>query len=393
MSNSAQTTKAPLVLSSDKNGVRTLTMNDPAKLNGWTKPMMTTLFDAFNAAAADPEVLSYPSIFNIRYYPMMIDDARHSVIIHKACYVLTLYLQNVPSPAGIQWLKLANMNLAHFLINISDFPSFFSRYPCSLLKVKVLVLTGAGKYYCAGVNLAGVLKPMHPQKLHDLIYQQNKMVFDVFLDFPKPLIAALNGPAIGASVTTATLCDALLMAEETATLSTPFAKLGVPPEGCSSVHFPRMLGAATAQRLLGPEGWQPTAAEAVVCGLATESVPANDLLPTAQRLGEAWVANGKTHRAVPQPLVPNGAAAAAATTPEQVKAAEAVWKEYKAANDTESQDLARAFLGPSFLQGQVDFLTSKGKSQAALFFKLLLSTRPLWSSLLSEDADVLRHTK
>ena len=129
MSNSAQTTKAPLVLSSDKNGVRTLTMNDPAKLNGWTKPMMTTLFDAFNAAAADPEVLSYPSIFNIRYYPMMIDDARHSVIIHKACYVLTLYLQNVPSPAGIQWLKLANMNLAHFLINISDFPSFFSRYP------------------------------------------------------------------------------------------------------------------------------------------------------------------------------------------------------------------------------------------------------------------------
>ena len=72
MSNSAQATKAPLVLSSDKNGVRTLTMNDPAKLNGWTKPMMTTLFDAFNAAAADPEVLSYPWIFDCKYSQMMI---------------------------------------------------------------------------------------------------------------------------------------------------------------------------------------------------------------------------------------------------------------------------------------------------------------------------------
>ena len=46
----------PLILTRDKNGVRTLTMNDPAKLNGWTKPMMTALFDAFQSAAADPEV-------------------------------------------------------------------------------------------------------------------------------------------------------------------------------------------------------------------------------------------------------------------------------------------------------------------------------------------------
>ena len=75
---------------------------------------------------------------------------------------------------------------------------------------------------------------MHPQALHDLIYARNKAVFDQFLQFPKPVIAAINGPAIGASVTTATLCDALLVAEA-ASLSTPFARLGVPPEGCSSV--------------------------------------------------------------------------------------------------------------------------------------------------------------
>ena len=60
----------------------------------------------------------------------------------------------------------------------------------------------------------------------------SEMSFDMFLDFPKPIIAAINGPAIGASVTSATLCDAIIMAEEGATLSTPFARLGVPPEGC-----------------------------------------------------------------------------------------------------------------------------------------------------------------
>jgi enoyl-CoA hydratase/carnithine racemase len=255
----------------------------------------------------------------------------------------------------------------------------------------VLVLTGAGKYYCAGVNLAGVLKPMHPQKLHDMIYEQNKTVFDVFLEFPKPIIAAVNGPAIGASVTTATLCDALIMAQETATLSTPFAKLGVPPEGCSSVHFARQLlgGAATAARLLGPEAWQPSAPEAAACGLATQCVPLAELLPAAQALGEAWAASGKSHRAVPQPGVPTSAA----TTPQNTAAAEAVRTEYMAVNDAESKELARAFLGPSFLQGQVDFLSAKGKHQTAAFFKLLLLTRPLWSALLSKEADIARHSK
>ena len=79
--------------------------------------------------------------------------------------------------------------------------------------------------------------------------RQNKMVFDAFLDFPKPIIAAINGPAIGASVTTATLCDALLMAQGAATISTPFHRLGVPPEGCSSVRAYYWQVRASAQHV------------------------------------------------------------------------------------------------------------------------------------------------
>ena len=47
---------------------------------------------------------------------------------------------------------------------------------------------------------------------------------------------AANGPAIGASVTSATTCDAILTSEK-ATFNVPFAALGIPPEGCSSIHF------------------------------------------------------------------------------------------------------------------------------------------------------------
>lgn len=51
---------------------------------------------------------------------------------------------------------------------------------------------------------------MHPKKLHQLIQTNNQRLFDMYLNFEKPIIAAVNGPAIGASVTSATLCDAVL---------------------------------------------------------------------------------------------------------------------------------------------------------------------------------------
>jgi Delta3-Delta2-enoyl-CoA isomerase len=99
-----------------------------------------------------------------------------------------------------------------------------------------LILTGTDPYYCAGVNLSATIKPMHPKKLHSLIKANNQALFDVFLDFPKPIMVAANGPAIGACVTSATLCDAII-ASEKSTFNVPFAALSIPPEGCSSVHF------------------------------------------------------------------------------------------------------------------------------------------------------------
>ena len=64
-------------------------------------------------------------------------------------------------------------------------------------ETKVMVLSGKDPYYCAGVNLSGTFQAMHPQKLHSFIVSNNAAIFDAFIDFPKPIIIAANGPAIG----------------------------------------------------------------------------------------------------------------------------------------------------------------------------------------------------
>ncbi len=269
-----------LIQRSHSNGVTTLTMNMPRRLNGWTKPMMEALHAAFAWTAADEAT-------------------------------------------------------------------------------KAVILTGADPYYCAGVNLGGTLEMGHPRKLREKIIAHNQALFDGFLDFPKPILVAANGPAIGASVTSATLCDGII-ASEKATFSTPFARLGVPPEGCSSVHFERLLGADNAARMLGKEGWVPTGAEAHEAGLVQWMVPHDQLMGEAQRIAEGWVADGAKR------TIPAGGDHA----------------EYKAVNARESVQVADAFLAAPFLKSQYRFLWSKKKRGPATMFFSLWLLRPLWARLL-----------
>jgi len=223
---------------------------------------------------------------------------------------------------------------------------------------KVLILTGKDPYYCAGVNLSDTMQPMHPKKLHSLIVENNRALFDVFLDFPKPILIAANGPAIGACVTSATLCDAIV-ASEKATFNVPFAALGITPEGCSSVHFERMMGSAVADRLL-KDGWKPNGTEAASIGLAAEVVSHDQLMKRSQEIAEGWVLEKK------QRTIPGGGSV----------------EEYKRVNLEESILLADAFLNTPFLNAQYKFLKAKGKTGPSAVFWFLKSSRPLWSKLL-----------
>ena len=227
-----------------------------------------------------------------------------------------------------------------------------------------IVLTGVDPYYCAGVNLAGTLKLDHPRRLHAMIAAQNAALFDMFLDVPKPILVAANGPAIGAAVTTATLCDGII-ASERATFATPFARLGVPFEGCSSLVFPAEFGEEVTGRMIGKEGWVPTAKEAAEFGMVQKVVAHEDLLKEAQKIAKGWAKKGKARE------YPAGATK----------------EELKAVNARESEAVADAFLSPAFLEGQFKFLLSRKKHGPAAMFFLLWKTHPVWSLLLPKAQD------
>jgi peroxisomal 3,2-trans-enoyl-CoA isomerase len=224
---------------------------------------------------------------------------------------------------------------------------------------KAVIFTGAGDYYSAGVNLGDTLKLMAPKKLHSLIVQHNQSLFDKFLTFPKPILVAVNGPAIGASVTSATLCDAIIAAD-TSSYSTPFAALGISPEGCSSVQFARLMGERNAQRMLKKEGWKPNAQEALAAGLVQWVVPKDQLQAQAQKIALQWVTDGRSRKIL------GGLALS----------------ELQAVNKRESIELANRFLGADFLKCQFNFLWRKKKRVASMVFLLLWLLRPLWKRFL-----------
>ena len=225
-------------------------------------------------------------------------------------------------------------------------------------QTKVMILTGSDPYYSAGAALSENITPMHPRKLHNMIVDNNEKLFNTFLDFPKPILVAANGPAIGATVTSAALCDGILASEQ-ATFITPFARLCVSAEGCSSVHFERMMGQEAAERML-LRGEKISAAEALNIGLVSEVVTHTELLARAQQLAETWVSQGR-RRTIPgnQDV-----------------------SEYKKVNRRESVQVADSFLSHNFLDNQVTFLRSKGKGREARVFWILKTLRHIWSKLL-----------
>ncbi|MEM7675755.1 MAG: enoyl-CoA hydratase/isomerase family protein [Myxococcota bacterium] len=225
--------------------------------------------------------------------------------------------------------------------------------------VQAVVLTGTGEYYSAGADLSGSLRFDLPRKTHQLIERQNYRLFDAFLQFPKPILAAVNGAALGAPVTSATLCDAIL-ASDRASFRTPFARFGLPPEGCSSIHFERLIGAEAAERILGAEGWRPDANEALAIGLINEVIPHERLNERAQAIAEGWVADEKIR-----------SFRGGSTKEELVET-----------NRKESKGIADAFLSARFLMSQYRFLRSKKKTTPALTFLALRMTRPAWALLL-----------
>lgn len=142
--------------------------------------------------------------------------------------------------------------------------------------VVLAVMTGAGDYYCSGNDLSNFMNitpdmiAAHAVKGGDIL----EKYVNAYIDFPKPLVAAVNGPAVGVSVTVLGLFDAVYSIDS-ATFHTPFSALGQSPEGCSSDLFPRILGPLKANEML-LFNQKLSASEACSLGLVTQVFPAAD---------------------------------------------------------------------------------------------------------------------
>ena len=105
---------------------------------------------------------------------------------------------------------------------------------------RATIITGCGSYFCTAAKFDEMIFPAHPIEILQSISAVNSAVFDVFLEFSKPIIAAVNGSAFGGGVTQITLCDSVISTSR-AKYSLPFSSWRVSPEGCSTVHLARIL--------------------------------------------------------------------------------------------------------------------------------------------------------
>ena len=137
----------------------------------------------------------------------------------------------------------------------------------------VVVLDGKGKAFCAGGDVAFMQENIdRPERFNITIAKQ--LVF-AMLDCPKPIIAKVNGDAVGLGATIALLCD-VIFADETARIGDPHVRMGYVAGDGGAVIWPQLIGFARAKEYL-LTGDLMTGVEAARLGLINHAVAAADL--------------------------------------------------------------------------------------------------------------------
>jgi enoyl-CoA hydratase/carnithine racemase len=161
--------------------------------------------------------------------------------------------------------------------------------------VSCLILTGEGKSFSAGGNLKGMkdrngIGPLDAPDATRANYRRGvQQVIRALWDCELPMIAAINGHAIGLGLDLACLCD-VRMAADSAKLGSTFIKLGIIPGDGGAWILPRAVGLSKASEMI-LTGEMLDAAAALACGLVSRVVPADRLLAEANGLANTIAAN------------------------------------------------------------------------------------------------------
>lgn len=142
-----------------------------------------------------------------------------------------------------------------------------------------IVLTGAGRGFCSGMDISGFRGMIQDRDDGRAAPPRAAVPLDEVLREAKPIVCAINGPAVGVGVTL-TLAADIRIASEAAVMQMAFIKMGILPGLSSTMHFPQQVGLSNAFH------WMLTAdpidaREALRIGLVSAVVPAGELLDHA----------------------------------------------------------------------------------------------------------------
>lgn len=149
---------------------------------------------------------------------------------------------------------------------------------------RVIVITGSPPVFCAGGDLVslGAVAEQGPLAVTDVIYSQFQRLVRALADSPRPVIAAINGAALGAGLDLAMACDFRIVTS-TATLASSWVRLGLVPGMGGAFLASRAIGAARATELV-LTGKEITAAKALQWGLVNEVVAEDALVAAVDTL-------------------------------------------------------------------------------------------------------------
>jgi 2-(1,2-epoxy-1,2-dihydrophenyl)acetyl-CoA isomerase len=154
---------------------------------------------------------------------------------------------------------------------------------CADPSIRAVLITGTGKAFCSGQDLAEAIDPNGPGMKKILAEHYNPIVRKI-VALEKPVVAAVNGVAAGAGANLALCCD-ITVAAESASFIQAFSKIGLVPDTGGSFFLPRLVGKqkATAWMMLGDK---IGAREAEQQGMIYAVYPDADFLTAAMNLAE-----------------------------------------------------------------------------------------------------------
>ncbi len=150
--------------------------------------------------------------------------------------------------------------------------------------VRALLVTGAGRGFCAGQDLAEAIPPdgSEPPPIQSIVRESYNPIVRALRTIEKPVVAAVNGVAAGAGANIALACDFVLAAESAAFIQS-FSKLGLVPDSGGTLTLPRLVGTAraTAMMMLAEK---VSAKEAAALGMIYRAVGDEELMGEARSL-------------------------------------------------------------------------------------------------------------